>query len=106
MIDVEAIFKRLEGTDEYMKFERVEPKPSYIPDLCAFLMLESLDLIPKIEHGPNAGRHWSIVANAEHDEIFLQVDMDKLAETATEEFIIDLYRCGVMYDQEGLKMFV
>jgi len=106
MIDVEAIFKHLEDTDEYKKFERVVPKPSYIPDLCAFLLLESLDLIPKIKHGPDAGQYFSIVACAEHDEIFLNVDIAKLAETATEEFIIDLYRCGVLYDQDGLRMNV
>ncbi len=49
-----------------------------------------------------------IISAATHDEIFLNVDMEKLAEVITLEQIIDLARCGIRYDgcNDGLCMFV
>jgi hypothetical protein len=49
-----------------------------------------------------------MVAAAEHDEIWLGVDVDALAAAATPEIIRDLKRCGVRYDREtcSLSMFV
>ena len=49
-----------------------------------------------------------IVAAAEHDKIYLGVDIEKLAEKATEEDILFLVRNGVMYNEEfeSLAMFV
>lgn len=95
MIDLEETFERL--NDDYLKFERVENKLHSRPDLCAFLLLDKLI--------PNAGR--GMVCAAEHDEIFLDADCEKLAEVATEEDILTLTRCGVHYDSEtdSLAMF-
>ena len=49
--------------------------------------------------------HW--IRAAEHDEFWLNVDCDKLAEVATEQDIITLTRCGVRYDadNDSLAMF-
>jgi len=84
--------------DEYIKFDRIENPRHPRPDLCAFLMLA--DLVPS-----DSG---DIVTAAEHDEIYLAVDCEKLAAAATSEHIRDLARCGVRYDEslDCLAMFV
>ena len=96
MIDLSVIFEKYD--DDYLKFDRVEKKFSQRPDLCAFILLDKLL--------PNAAL--DMISAAEHDEIFLEVDCDKLAEVATEEDILMLTRCGVRYDDDldGLAMFV
>ena len=86
MIDLKEIFERHSETD-YIKFDRVKNPLSSRPDLCAFLFLEKLVL--------GTG---DIVACSEHDEIWLNVDVDELARLATEEDILTLVRCGVRYD--------
>lgn len=95
MIDLDATFKKHDA--DYLRFERVENKLHSRPDICAFLLLDKLL--------PNDGR--DMVCAAEHDEIFLDADCDKLAEVATEEDILTLTRCGVRYDSDtdSLAMF-
>ena len=88
------LFQKYER-DEYLKFdERVEPKRSKRADLHAFLLLD--ELVPGAR---------DIVACAEHDEIYLDVDLRDLAKVATEEQVIELVRCGVRVDEHGLCMF-
>jgi hypothetical protein len=83
-------------SDEFLKFERIENPRHPAPDICAFLMLHDL--------APSKG---DIVTSAEHDEIYLATDCDKLAEVATPEIVRDLHRCGVRWgDYDGLCMFV
>jgi len=96
MIDLIETFANYE--DEYIKFDRVINPLSSRPDLCAFILLDKL--VPQPTH--------DIIGSAEHDEIFLDVDCDKLAIVATEADIITLIRCGVRYDHEydSLAMFV
>jgi hypothetical protein len=81
---------------EYGKFDRVENKLHLRPDMCAFLLLDRL--LPG---------HGDMVCGAAHDEIFLDADIDKLAEVATDDDILTLVRCGVRIDSEsdGLAMF-
>lgn len=83
--------------DEYLYFDRIENKLSKRPDIHAFLLL---DLI-----APNEG---TILSTADHYQVYLNVDLDKLAENATQEQIRDLIRCGVSFhkDNECLIMFV
>ena len=50
-------------------------RPSQRSDLCAFILLDKL--LP--------GSDSYIVAAAEHNKIFLDVDLDELAKVATEE---------------------
>lgn len=81
--------------DEYLKFERVEQKLNHRPDLHALLLLDSLL--------PGAGR--SMISAAEHDQYWLDVDVEGLAEIITDEQILDLVRCGVNCDDDGLSFW-
>ena len=94
-IDVRAMFEA--HADEYLKFEDVEQKLSTRPDLHAFIKLNRM--VPGTS---------DIVAAAGHDEIYLDVEIDALATVATEADIVELARCGVLYDSstDGLAMFV
>jgi hypothetical protein len=95
--ELRATFERLD--EEYLKFKSVENRPTNRPDLCAFIVLDRL--VPS-ERGND------IVAAADHDEIWLATDIQKLAEVASEEDILLLVRCGVRYDggNDCLAMFV
>lgn len=86
--DLKAAFDRYDG--EYRKFERIESPRHPRPDICAFLLLHEL--------APEAG---DMVGAAEHDEFWLNVNCDRLAEVATDGHIRELVRCGVRYDDEN-----
>ena len=90
--ELEALFDECE---EYGKFDRIEYPCSKRPDLHAFMLLNAL--VP--------GKT-DMVCAAEHDQIWLEVSPEKLAEVATKEHIIDLIRCGVQLSGEDLFMFV
>ncbi len=83
--------------DEFLKFDRIEKKFSERSDLHAFILLSQL--VPGTS---------DIVSSAEHDEIYLDTDVDELIKVATNEQLRDLVRCGVRYDSEFncLCMFV
>lgn len=83
--------------DDYLEFDLIEAKRSQRRDLHAFLMLDELF--------PNPGR--DIVCSAAHDEIWLNVEEEKLNDL-TDFQILELTRCGVGYDSENdsLCMFV
>jgi hypothetical protein len=95
MINIAEVFEKFD--DEFNKFERIVDPPSNRPDLCAFLLLD------RIMPGKK-----DIVSAAEHDEIWLEIDVETFAETATEEDVLTLIRCGVMHDKEFdcFSMFV
>lgn len=94
MLNLAEVFKKFD--DNYIKFERIENKLSGRPDLHAFLLLDKL--MPGTR---------DMVSAAEHDEIYLDVDCEKLAEVASEHDILALTRCGVRYeeDTDSLCMF-
>ena len=83
--------------DDYCKFELVENKKSNRKDLHAFILLDSL-------FGTNDR---DIVAAASHDVIYLETSSEDF-EKLTDGQILELTRCGVMYDSENdcLSMFV
>jgi hypothetical protein len=85
--------------DEYIKFDRIENKFSKRADIHAFILLDSII---------SSDTWGDIIAAAEHDQVWLNVNSDELAEKATPEQIRDLIRCGVSYDKdiECLTMFV
>jgi len=94
------LIKKILGDDdlsEFLKFERVEIKISKSPDLHAFILLSELVSLDD-----------DIVGAAEHDQIWLNVDCEKLAAVVTEAQLIELSRCGIRYDSESdsLCMFV
>jgi hypothetical protein len=86
----------LAASDEYGKFDRIENKLSSRPDIHAFVLLNNL--VPSTER---------MISAAEHDEYWLDVDMFKFSEVATQENITDLSRCRVRYDAKNdcLTMF-
>jgi hypothetical protein len=87
MLDIEELFEKHE--EEFLKFDRIKNKLSKRPDLHAFILLDSI--LPS---------DYDIVSGAGHDEIWLNINIEELAQKATEEQIIDLYRCGVHYFSE------
>ena len=89
-------FLELEDT-EYCQFKKIENPTHSRPDVTAFLLLDKLC--------PAPGR--DIVSGADHDEIYLEVDIERLAEVITDEEILILVRCGVRYHEtDSLAMFV
>lgn len=96
MIDLKLAFEKFSGN--YQRFEKVANKLNHRPDLNAFLLLDKLV--------PGADR--DLVSSASHDEIWLDVDCELLAEVAIEDDIHTLVCCGVRYDDdsESLAMFV
>ena len=81
------------ANDEYIKFDKVSNKLSNRPDLHAFLLLDRL--FPG---------ETDMVCCAEHDKIWLDVSSENI-EKLSEDEIVELVRCGVMYEDESLSMF-
>lgn len=81
---------------EYGRFELVSPKLTKRPDLHAFCLLDSL-----------CPGTVNIVESSEEGLLWLGVDMNQLSNVVTERQVIDLIRCGVMYDgwDTGLVMY-
>lgn len=94
--DVREIWEQY-SDEEGHEFNRVEKKLSGRPDLHAFILLDKL--LPSTK---------DLVAAAEHDEIWLNVDVEALGSVATKAQLIELIRCGVRYDAhiDALAMFV
>lgn len=92
--DIHELFEK--HNEEYLRFERVQEKYSQRPDLHALILLDKI--IP-------GGR--DIISGAENDECFISIDPEELIAAATEEQIIDLIRCGLLYsgDYEYLYFF-
>jgi hypothetical protein len=84
-------------SNEYGKFELVENNKSKRPDLHAFIFLDEL-----LETSDS-----DIVSAASHDVIYLEINSEDI-EKLTDSHILELTRCGVMYDSENdcLAMFV
>lgn len=87
------------GTDdvsiEFLEFDKIENKFSNRPDVHAFILLDKL--LP--------GKR-DILGAAEHDQVWLDIEIKELLKVATTEQLIELHRCGVTCGAEGLCMFV
>lgn len=92
-MDLEAAFEKFD--DEFLQFSNISQPRHARPDIAAFILLDKL--VPGTV---------GMIAAAEHDEIYLDVDPEKLAEVATEADILELVRCGVRFSDDGLCMFV
>lgn len=82
---------------EYLEDELISDsdKPTSRRDLNAFIKLHKL--VP--------GK-CDIVMSAEHDKIWLDVELEDLAEVATATDVLYLVCCGVLVDDVGLYMHV
>lgn len=72
---------------EERSFDLVPNKQTARRDLQAFLILDKLDLL----------NSRNIIGSSEHDEIYLDVDLDTLSQNASDEDILNLVRCGIRY---------
>lgn len=92
-IDIEAEFEK--HNDNYARFEDMPNKRSNCAEIHAFLLLN--ELIPTER----------MICSAKHDQIWLDVEIEKLAEIITPEQVAELSICGVFYDDdtELLSMF-
>lgn len=93
-MEVARLIEILEGDAEF-NFASIDSKHSGRKDLHAFILLDRL-----LSSGG------CLISAAEHDIIYLDVDLDKLAVVATEEHIRELRACGVMLEEDSLAMFV
>lgn len=92
------LFDNYENTNKTMEFEEMEhptKKTFRRRDLCAFVKLNQI-----ISGDSN------IISYAEHDQIWLEVELEELAKKITEEDIYFLTACGVFISEESLSMFV
>lgn len=93
--EVELLFNKYYGNyHEFIDFSKVENKYSSRADLHAMIMLDKLFPSKK-----------NMIARGEHDEVWLDIDGEEFAKIATEELILELVRCGVMFDEESLFIF-
>ena len=86
MLNLPSIFKTYDN--EYLKFYNVKEKFSQRSDLHAFILLDKL--IPS---------KMDMISGSMYDKFFIDVCPSELAEVATEEQIVDLIRCGILYDE-------
>lgn len=95
--ELRTLIREYGETDEPHKFERVEVKFTQRADLHAFILLDKL--LPS---------NTDIISAAEHDEIYLDVDIEELAKVITHEQVLELIRCGISYDSyhDSLYSFV
>jgi hypothetical protein len=83
--------------EAYCAFKTLTNKRSARPDLHAFLLLE--ELLPN--------KNFDMIAAAEHDQIWLDVQLEDLAAVVTDEQVRELAICGVFIDDtESLSLFV
>lgn len=84
---------------EFRKFERVEDPLHRRRDLAAFLLIDRL--VP-------SDTATTIISAAEHDQIWIEVDPEELSKQASDEDILTLIRCGIIYSssEDSFYMFV
>jgi hypothetical protein len=87
--ELKSLFEKHQ--DEYLKFERVVTKRSRRADLHAFILLD--ELFPAEDYTLR-----DIIGCAEHEAVYLSIDVDELAAVVTEDQVVELLRCGVRYD--------
>ena len=75
--------------DDYPDFKKVAKPLSQRADLHAFMLLDKIQ--------PSGG---DMISSSEHDEFYLSIDCDKLAEVISDEQIQELVCCGIRFDGE------
>lgn len=96
MTDVEELIALFDKhKDAFLQFKDIANPRSRRADLHAFLLLDEL----------TPGKA-NMIADAEHDYIWLGVDVDELLAVITEDHVIELTRCGVMYDDDTDFLFM
>lgn len=91
--EAEAFFDA--HSDEYHKFDRIAQWFNRVPEIHAFILLSNL--MPKLDN---------IVSAAEHDIIYLSPNCEELFKVAESYHLIDLIRCGVLYDSYNDSLYI
>jgi len=81
-------------SDEFYEFNKIKNKLSERSDLHAILLLDQLL--------PGSNR---IISAAEHDLVYLGIDVEEFCKVATEDHLIELIRCGLLYQQDSFGFF-
>jgi len=85
-MDIQAEFES--HNSNYTPFESLENKRSNCAEIHAFLILN--ELVPTDR----------MIESAEHDKIWLSVNIEALSKVITSEQIRELSICGVFYDDD------
>lgn len=98
--EMQAIFE--DNDDEFLKFQNIpdERRVSLRPDLNAFILIDRLVPTKPPAHMHARSGGFDIVSSSEHDVICLGVSPSDFAAVASMEDVLDLMRCGIMYDDE------
>lgn len=83
--------------EEYLEFEKIEKPRSNCRDLHAMLLIEELS--------PHSKRTF-MVSGAQHDVIYLDLEMEHMMDVLTEDLVIELIRCGVRSEDGHFMMYV
>jgi hypothetical protein len=88
--------------DQFLKTDNIKKRMSPRPDLCAFLILDELQFRSNFVKS-----YGDIVTHAEHEIIYLGVNLENILSVITEADILDLIRCGVCFnsDESCFTMF-
>ncbi|MCA2593986.1 MAG: hypothetical protein IM526_02345 [Microcystis sp. M38BS1] len=95
MINLQQAFQKVSDAGEFLQFSKIEKPLHRRRDIAAFLLLDKL-----VPDGDT-----DIVEGASHDVVWLSINVEKLAEVATEADILYLYRCGIRLGEDTLEMF-
>lgn len=93
--EMKALFEKFGEELPLDEFDRIEHKPYHIRDIAAMILLDRL-----------CPGETDMVVAAEHDEIWLAADPERVAANATEDDIRLLRACGVNFFDDSFHMFV
>lgn len=98
------IYNEYAESSKFDNFENMpdEDKLHIRADLHAFLLLDKIYM-----RIPSKSKDDRMIRAAEHDAIYLSIDLDNIAEVITKDEIISLAKAGVSFsDYDGLYMFI
>ena len=93
-MDLSAIHDFIGDGKNFQDFDRVKEKRSTRPDLHAFNLLD--ELFPSYS---------SIIRDSKKDEIWLNISPEMIT-TISQDHILELNRCGVVFTEDGPLMYL
>lgn len=81
------------ANESVLKFADIEQKLSNYRDLHGMMLLEKLQ--------PGEGGYDSMITCAEHDQVWYDIDVEKLWEVITQDEVNQLNACGIWYESEN-----
>lgn len=89
-----TLSEMFELANDLLRFADIEPKLSNYRDLHGMMLLDKLQ--PSCD-----ADYQSMIACAEHDQIWFDVDLEKLWEVITQDQVNQLNACGIWYEAEN-----